>query len=95
MKDRFDLEQEIMNVWNIIEDIDMIVSHFIDSPKYSHMPGDIADDLANKLLGLKEVYLLRFDRLWDTFEECVANKKLDRDEYTESGFRKEYAGPDT
>ena len=90
-----------MNVWNILEDIDMIVCHFTDSPKYSHMPGDIADDLANKLLGVKEVYMLRFDRLWDTFEECVANKecvaykKLDRDEYTESGFRKEYSGPDT
>ena len=95
MKDRFDLEQEIMNAWNIIEDIDMIACYFADSPKYAHMPADISDDLINKLFGLKELYSLRFDRLWDTFEECVANKKLDRGEYTESGFRREYAGPDT
>ena len=56
----FDLEQEIMACWNVIDDLDMITAHFIDSPEYTNMPPDIADSIMNKYFGLKEVYDVKF-----------------------------------
>jgi hypothetical protein len=75
-KDRFDLEHSIMECWNVTEDISMVTEHFMDSPKWEHIPPDVADALCNKYLGIKELYDIRFQKLWDTFTECF---DLDRD----------------
>ena len=75
--DIFDLEQEIMACWNVIDDLDMITAHFIDSPEYTNMPPDIADSIMNKYFGLKEVYDVKFKRLWATFEVvCKEHHRL-------------------
>jgi hypothetical protein len=68
-KDRFDLEQAIMECWNVTDDIDMVTEHFIDSPKWENMDPKLADALMNKYLGIKELYEIRFDRLWNVFLE--------------------------
>lgn len=65
---RFDLEQEIMRCWKITEDIEMFYGNF------DHLD---EDQQMNLLLGLKELYELRFQKLWNTFEECVSNEDLD------------------
>ena len=65
----FDLEQEIMKCWNVCDDIDLITQHFVDSPDWKGMDGELCDALMNKYFGLKEVYELKFQKLWDTFEE--------------------------
>lgn len=65
-KTRFDLEQEIMDCWGIVEDLDIVY----------HAHGDKDNELANVLLGLRTLYSLKFERLWDTFEDCVKTKKL-------------------
>jgi hypothetical protein len=65
----FDLEQEIMKCWNITDDIDLITSHFVDSAEWAGMDPKVCDALMNKYFGLKEVYDLKFQKLWDTFEE--------------------------
>lgn len=67
MKNRFDLEQEIMDCWNVVEDIDIVYS--------AH--GDKDVELANVLLGLKTLYQLKFQRLWNTFEHCVSQRMLE------------------
>jgi len=73
----FDLEQEIMSCWNVTDDLDMITAHFVDSPEYTHMPPDIADSIMNKYFGLKEVYDVRFKKLWATFEDvCKEHHRL-------------------
>ena len=95
MKDRFDLEQEIMHAWQVVDDIEMIAEHFADSPKWAHIPPDATDAILGKLLGIKELYSLRFDRLFNTFEESIRAGKFDKEPYTDNGFRREYAGPDT
>lgn len=75
--DIFDLEQEIMACWNVIDDLGMITEHFIDSSEFKHMPPDIADSIMNKYLGLKEVYDVKFKRLWATFEVvCKEHHRL-------------------
>ena len=66
-----DLEQEIMNCWNVCDDIDMVTVHFVDSPEWESIDGKLCDALTNKYLGLKEVYDLKFKKLWDTFESHV------------------------
>ena len=67
-KDRFDLEQDIHQCWYIVDDINMLMEYILDNPKFT-MPPETEDVLANKLLGLKELYEMRFDRLWNTFLE--------------------------
>jgi len=71
MKDRFDLEQQIMECWNIVEDIDVTTSHFVDNPKWAHIPPDVCDALMNKYFAIKELYEIRFERLWETFSELI------------------------
>jgi len=70
-RDRFDLEQDIMQCWNITEDLDMIMERMLDSPTFEGMPAELSDKMANLLIGLKELYQMRFDRLWETFDHMV------------------------
>lgn len=75
MKDRFDLEDAIMKTWCITEDVDLLLENVIDSPRFSNIPAESCDKIANALLGIKELYELRFEKLYDTFKEV---HKLDK-----------------
>ena len=63
------LEQEIMDCWGVIKDIDLITKHFIDDPAWEGMDPKVADALMNKYFAIKELYDVKFDRMWYTFEE--------------------------
>jgi len=69
-KDRFDLEQEIMQCWNLVDEIKMISSYHFDKRKLTD------DELANILIGLQELYQLKFETLFETFEECLRKKEF-------------------
>ena len=90
--DRFDLEDEIMKCWNITEDIDMIMERILDSKSFEGMPAELSDKTANLLIGLKELYNLRFQRLWETFEYMVNddqfNSKLPAVNYRDGSEKK-------
>ena len=60
-RDRFDLEQEILECWKVTNDINMLVEQGASVESF--------ETLAN-------YYELKFDRLWDTFELMVREKKL-------------------
>lgn len=67
--DRFDLEQNILKCWNVTDDIYILYENV--------MEGDLSqDDLANALLGLHQMYELKFDRLFTNFEKLIKEKKL-------------------
>ena len=68
LKDRFDLETDIMQCWNIVDDIDLLYENVCDNSKFD-MPPETNDRIANALLGLKELYEMRFERLNDTFAQ--------------------------
>ena len=74
MKDRFDLEQHIMECWNVTSDVEMLLDAILDSPKFADMPAEYADRIANMLLGMKELYEMRFERLFRTFEDCITTE---------------------
>jgi hypothetical protein len=65
MTKQFELEQAIMNAWHIVDDIDTIYQR-IDRPIGQ-------DELMNLLLGLKTLYQLKFEQLFDVFEQYTSN----------------------
>ena len=65
--DRFDLEQDIMNCWQIKEDLDTLLHAYMDGPKMSD------DEVANVILGLSSLYQLKFQKCFDTFEQLLKN----------------------
>ena len=68
---RFDLEQQILACWSIIEDIKLLNS------KHQDEPGSMTrDDVANYLLGLETIYGIKFDTLFNTFEKMFKNGRI-------------------
>jgi hypothetical protein len=65
--DRFDLEQDIMACWNVVDDLDVFLSRYMDGPEMSD------DDVANVILGIKSLYQLKFQKCFDTFEQVLKN----------------------
>ena len=67
--DRFDLEQDIIKLWETNEAIaELIRQHLVRSE------GPFSDDeFANRLDGIKYVNDMKIQRLWDGFEKMLAN----------------------
>lgn len=67
MSNRFDLEQNIMQCWNVCDDIDLLLSSWDSLDE---------DQKQNYLIGLKQMYQLKFDRAWTSFEACCASREI-------------------
>ena len=65
--DRFDLEDEIQNVWKTEEDLDIMLYRIMDAP--GAPPTE--DEIANLLIGLKELHRSRCLKLWSVFETMI------------------------
>jgi hypothetical protein len=65
MSDRFDFEQQILKCWNITDDIKEVSEHFMNY----HDASFTKDRMSNSLIGLSELYEIKFNKLWDLFEE--------------------------
>lgn len=68
-KNRFDLEQEILGCWNVVSDLQSI----LDNIANREIP---QEELQSLILGLKLLYDIKFNTLFETFENCVRNKNL-------------------
>ena len=65
--DRFNLEEEIQNVWHTKNDLDAIAERVYDDPD-----GPMTEDvLGNVLIGLSELHETRCKKLWKVFETMV------------------------
>jgi len=69
MNDRFDLEQQIMACWNVTSDIDTLCEGVLESDMTT-------DQIANILLGMKQLYELKFDKMFRTFEQLIQNRNI-------------------
>ena len=68
--DRFDLEEQIQNVWHTKDDLDAIAERVSDDPA-----GPMSeDDLVNVLVGLSELHETRMLKLWKVFETMIRQK---------------------
>ena len=66
--DILDLEQQILQCWNVISDVEMVTKHFVDAPDWVGMDPKLCDALMNKYFAIKELYDLKFNEMWNTFE---------------------------
>lgn len=71
MKDYIDLETEMMNVGQIETDLQSVLYKLMDSP---NPPSE--DEIGNLLIGMIAMHRVRFEQMFNTFEECVKNKHL-------------------
>ena len=69
MSDRFDLEQQIMACWNVTSDIHTLCEGVLESDMTT-------DQIANILLGMKQLYELKFDKMFRTFEELIQDRSI-------------------
>jgi len=62
--DRFDFEQQIMDCWKVTDDIKVAYDGIID--------GDLKPtETCDVLIGLRHLYELKFNKLWDMFEGVI------------------------
>ena len=66
MSTQFDLEQHIMQCWDIIDDLRVVYTHHLDGEKPL-----TEDELANILIGMEQLYDIKFKRLMSTFEKFL------------------------
>ena len=69
--DRFNLEAEIMNVWNTKDDLESITSRMMDDPDPMS-----EDEITNVLIGLSELHDIRCKKLFNVFEAMVRERKF-------------------
>jgi hypothetical protein len=62
---QFDLEQGIMNCWNICDDIKIIAENVLEAKTVDR------DKIANMLLGMAELYQLKFEKTFSDFEGTI------------------------
>ena len=68
--DRFNLEEEIQNVWQTKDDLTAIAERLYDDPD-----GPMTEDeIGNVLTGLSELHETRMKKLWKVFETMVRQK---------------------
>lgn len=71
MTNRFDFEQKIMQCWSVVEDIKALNEQLQDSPgTMTH------DQVANYLLGLETIYQVKFEQLFNMFEQMIRERKI-------------------
>lgn len=67
--DRFDFEEQIMSCWNVATDLRDLSEGVIESDLTK-------DQIANVLMGMEQLYQLRFDKLFRMFEQAVNSKSI-------------------
>lgn len=67
----FDLEQKIMEAWNLVNDLDLLLKRleYMDE-----------DQVTSAVHGLQIFADMRFNDLWDTFEQCCSNQRANKQE---------------
>ena len=66
---RFDLEEEIMNIWQTEDDLDAVVHRMVENP--DPIPNK---EIANLLIAVSKLHDLRCQKLFDVFEKMVIDK---------------------
>jgi hypothetical protein len=61
---RFDFEHQIMNCWNVTNDLKDLSEEVLE--------GDLTkDQITNALIGIEQLYEIRFNKLFRQFEQLV------------------------
>ena len=69
--DRFDLEEQIQNVWQTKDDLDAVTERIMEDTVSDSMT---SDQISNVLIGLSELHETRMWKLWKIFETMIRQK---------------------
>ena len=69
-KTRFDLEDEIMDCWGVVSDLSTVLE-YLDDDFFEGMSPAQQDKLSNLLLGMTEMYDVKFFKMFNTFAGCI------------------------
>ena len=69
--DRFDLEEQIQNVWQTKDDLDAVTERIMEDTVSDSMT---SDQITNVLIGLSELHETRMWKLWKIFETMIRQK---------------------
>jgi len=76
-----DLGEEIMKAWHVIDDIQILNENVMETDMST-------DDIANALLGLESIYNMRFQKVFNIFEDLCkeyhAMRKQNENDFTKS-----------
>ena len=64
----FDLEQDIMNCWVLVDDVDLLYNYIGEDPFFEGMYPNHQDKILNLLLGMKELYQMKYEKMFKSFE---------------------------
>jgi hypothetical protein len=62
MANQFDLEQGIMECWNVTSELDLLLEELMENSEFTQ------DQASNFVLGLSTIYEAKFEKLFRTFE---------------------------
>ena len=68
--DRFDLEENIQAMGAVEEDLKALLYKVGDSPS-----PPTEDELANALIGMIELHKIRYEKLWNCFEQSITENE--------------------
>jgi hypothetical protein len=74
MKNRFDLEENLMKCWHVTDDLDMLA----EIVGGTEMNAKDQDKLLNIIIGMKEMYNARFSATFEVFEELIKNGNFEK-----------------
>ena len=69
--DRFNLEEEIQNVWQTKDDLNAVTERIMEDTVSDSMT---SDQITNVLIGLSELHETRMWKLWQIFETMVKER---------------------
>lgn len=67
-RDRFLLEDMIMQCWHVTGDINTVADYIGES---ADIPAKEKDKLLNMLIGMRELYNIKFSGMFNLFEELI------------------------
>lgn len=67
--DRFDLEQQLLQCWGVVDDLNVVYKQF-DHSELS------PDEIQNALLGLATIYEMKFQQMFDTFSKLIQQRGI-------------------
>lgn len=68
---RFKLEDAIMRLWSTTEDVDTLFQYY-----YERHDSMKPEDVANALLGIKQMIQMRGELAFELFEQLIQDEKL-------------------
>lgn len=67
MKDRLDLEEDVLSFYNFAENVDTVANYLMES---EGVDSDLCDKVVNALNGISALMKIQTDKTFDTLRQC-------------------------